>query len=420
MLIATPQHHDPAIKKLYNILLGFSLLNLFIVAISGLALRGYFFFPLPLEFKNLLHGHSHFAFGGWVMPVLFSLVLRYFPSLANRYSIKHWRRLSFMFLLSAYGMLVSFPAGGYSFISIVFSTVSLVAIFYLALLVWKAGIGKYAAEKFLIWGLIYGVLSSLGPFLTGPLIVMGYKGSPEYYNAIYFFLHFQYNGLFVFLALAVFFQIFMKKKRKGAAGIFFRLMNLAVVPSFALSLLWNKPHLVWNVIGFSGALIQLIAILFFIRILRENNIHSRFNPIWKFVFVAFCVKLFLQLISAFPLVASLAVSQRNFIIAYLHLVLLGIISFSVFAILQNVLKKEITGRWGVRIFFTGFIITELFLVAQATGSAFMWALPFFNELIFIFSCLLPVGSLLMFYSVSVRKIFSYRSSKTRLRPAFIE
>src|SRR5687768_4538604 len=76
-------------------LVQFAFFNLFIVACLGVLLRAMPLVDLvPFEYKNLLHGHSHFAFGGWVMPVLLALLLYYFPDIGERVPYKHWRNIS--------------------------------------------------------------------------------------------------------------------------------------------------------------------------------------------------------------------------------------------------------------------------------------------------------------------------------------
>ena len=153
--------------------------NLFLVAVVGVALRSYPHLPISFpSYKNLLHAHSHFAFAGWVMPVLFVMILKYFPDLANRIAYRHIKNISVLLLFSAYGMLLSFPFQGYASISISFSTLSILASFYMAIAFWKAstGIHNPISIHFLKAGLIFLVLSSIGPFATAPLIGMG-KGN---------------------------------------------------------------------------------------------------------------------------------------------------------------------------------------------------------------------------------------------------
>src|SRR5215218_8035349 len=146
--------------------LGF--LNLFIVAVIGLMLRSYSFIELPFSYVNLLHGHSHFAFGGWLMPVMVWMIMQYFPSIASKVAFNHWKNISAIILLSAYGMLLSFPFQGYGVISILFSTLAVAAGFYLAIVLFKATreYKRKTSVMFLRWALVYLVLSAIGPFAT--------------------------------------------------------------------------------------------------------------------------------------------------------------------------------------------------------------------------------------------------------------
>ncbi|QLH31640.1 MAG: hypothetical protein HWD62_03660 [Cyclobacteriaceae bacterium] len=49
------------------------------------------------------------------------------------------------------------------------------------------------------------------------------------------------------------------------------------------------------------------------------------------VWLAYLLKLLLQLLSAWPSVALLAYGNRSYIIAYLHLVLIGVVTFFLIA-----------------------------------------------------------------------------------------
>ena len=62
-------------KNSKNLWFTISLMNLLIVASLGLLLRSKILFPIPfLDYSSVLHGHSHFAFGGWVTLALLSLM----------------------------------------------------------------------------------------------------------------------------------------------------------------------------------------------------------------------------------------------------------------------------------------------------------------------------------------------------------
>jgi hypothetical protein len=382
------------LRHLQNVLIRVSLVNLFILALMGLALRAYPVYEMPFDYKNFLHAHSHFAFAGWVMPLLTWLITRYFPASGNVPSF-HWRNIIWLNLFSAYGMLFTFPFVGYAALSVVFSTLNIFCGFYLAIILWKATSKERNSvpEKFLRAGLVYMTASAIGPFATVPIILSGLQGTSAYYDVIYFYLHFQYNGWFTFVLLAVFYNIIKENANPRYGNLVFRLMNLAVVPTFFLSVLWHKPGVMFNVIGGAGALLQLVALWFLWKDAKGIKWNNKFvSSLANLAFAAFAFKLVLQFESALPAVAALASAERNFVIAYLHLVLLGFISLGAFAFLLNTVPTAIACQKPLRIFIAGFVVTELLLVAQAVCSTQNIAIPYFPQWMFIATLLLPVGA----------------------------
>lgn len=390
-------NNDQRLDLLVKQLMIISFFNLFLVACLGLLLRMLpFMNGFPLLFKNILHGHSHFAFGGWLMPVILALLIRYFPELRNYISFNHWRNISIIFLVSAYGMLFTFPFTGYALFSVVFSSISILGGFYLSVMSWKAitASPKKISLLFLSWAFVYFVISSIGPFTTGPLIVMGYKGEPIYFNAIYFYLHFQYNGWFAFIVLALFYRMLESKKiRTNGKNVLF-LLNITTLPAFFLSVLWMKPSWIFYVIGGIGAGIQLVSIFWLMKDLKKIN--WKWKGVEKLFILAmsiFILKMILQFFSAFPLVAEIAFTYRNFIISYLHLVLLGSISLFLMGVVLKSQELLLAGKLktGMKLFFFSFITTELILLSQATLAWLGIVLPNYQEGLFFFSVFFPVG-----------------------------
>jgi hypothetical protein len=94
------------------------LINFFIAAMMGLALRYSFISSINLNYRYLTHAHSHLAMLGWVYLMLFVLIVHYFvPEKKPVYN-----RLFWLTEFSVVGMMVSFPFQGYAVISITFST----------------------------------------------------------------------------------------------------------------------------------------------------------------------------------------------------------------------------------------------------------------------------------------------------------
>lgn len=379
------------VSGLQQIVYRFALFNLFLVTLLGIFLRSIPITGLAMPFyKNLLHSHSHFAFGGWVMPALLALIMKYFPELTAGTPFRHWRNIVVLLLISAYGMLLSFPFQGYGAVSIFFSTLSILASFYLAWVIWRIkGIPKNTvAMRFLLAGSVYLVLSAAGPFATAPLIAMGRAGTPLYFNAIYFYLHFQYNGWFCFALLGVLYKITGTEKTRYGNSVFI-LFNMACIPAFFLSTLWSHPPLFLYLLGGLAALLQVAALFYLLADMRCSNTFRKLHWIIRLALFAFAAKTLLQLAGAFPVIADMAYSHRNFIIAYLHLVLLGFVTFFVLGAMDennlqgNTLKKAMA--W----FVAAWVITELLLVCQAFGETLGFLIPAFNEWLLVTSCLFP-------------------------------
>lgn len=378
-------------------LLVLSFVNLLVVAMLGVLLRS---FPIlssfPFTYKNVLHGHSHFAFTGWAMLVLFVLLLKIFPGIRDKISYHHWRNLAALIRLSAYGMLVAFPLQGYKAVSILFSTLAIVATVYLTVVVTKAvsELPQTTSHQWLRWALFYGCLSSLGPFALGPLMAMGKSGSPLYFDAIYFYLHFQYNGFFTFFVLAFLYRLLEQsgKPVQGKKAFFF--LNVALVPAYALSVLWHQPSAVLNWVGGAAAVLQFGGVLSLWKDMARAGLKKSF--LLYLSLSAFVAKSLLQIFSAFPLAARLAYEQRNLVIAYLHLVLLGFVTVFVF---DQVLSKQKSARVGLGFFLFSFFTTETLLVLQAAGAVFLFQMPLYTEMLLVCSLFFPAGVAFLLRSV---------------------
>jgi hypothetical protein len=392
-------------SKLQRGLFYLSLFNLLIVSLLGVLLRAYpFFDTIGLSYKNVLHGHSHFAFGGWVMPAILALLLRCFPQVVKTIAFHHLRNIALLLLISAYGMLIAFPLQGYKTISLCFSTISIVAGYYLAFVVWKASkrIQPSTSFRFLQWGLFYFVVSSFGPFATGPLIVMGKTGAPLYYDVIYFYLHFQYNGWFLFAILSMVYQYLERKGVKNNGAKVLQILNYTCLPTYFLSVLWHQPSLVFNFIGGLAALIQLQAARWLIKDISKCYFENkRIKQLLIVVFSAFLLKLILQLFSALPAIASMAHLNRNFVIAYLHLVLLGCVSlfliiWMIYCFNIRITKLVLTGLF---LFFIAFILTELIIIGLPVATMINFSLPHYNSCLLLISMLLPIGIAMVCWAI---------------------
>ena len=171
-------------------------------------------------------------------------------------------------------------------------------------------------------------------------------------------------------------------------------MNFACVPTYFLSVLWHQPSVLFNIVGGLGAVIQCAALYFLLRDLRLLNFTNK--PLKTLVYLSFIslsTKIILQLVSTFPDIALLAYHHRNFVIAYLHLVLLGFTSLfllgwiiKVYAVTVN---REL--KAGIGLFIIACVCSELLLIAWPVANIFGYQIPGYALLLLLFSMLLPLG-----------------------------
>lgn len=399
------------------------LLNLFIVASAGLLLRFFFIYPIPrFNFQYVLHAHSHFAFSGWGFIALFIAFHDAFIPLQAK-ERKAYKRIFILGLVAAYGMLFSFPFDGYAFVSISFSTLYILVSYWFGWRFYKDAktIREHPVSmRFARTAIFFLVISSIGPFAMGPVMSAGKAGTPLYYNAIYFYLHFQYNGWFIFGIFALFFKWMEQKNisfHPGKALWFYRLMLWSSVLTFLLSILWSKPGSIFYYIGGLGGMLQVLAILPLWRSIRpcKSRLLIEIHPINKmtgiFITIFLVLKLLLQSFSAFPWVVQWTLTARSLVIGYLHLVLLGIFTLFLLAwfFQKGFLVINKLTYYGLLAFLAGILLTELFLFAQSMMILNGSFIPQFNQWMFMLTILLPAGSGLLFLGNLCATLFNRRT-----------
>jgi hypothetical protein len=286
---------------------------------------------------------------------------------------------------------------GYGAVSISLSVLHTAAIYLFCFWLWQdfkkvqPSVSVLCAKL----SLISFIISSLGPFALGALIANGLGHSKWYSFAVYYYLHFQYNGVFIFGVLSLFFKLLEDKRvqlnflpAQKASWLLF----ISLFPGYFLSTLWAEPGLPFNIIGFIGAIFQLLALFYFIKSMNRNdleNLSPAARSLMMLAFSAFCIKSFLQLISPHPIIARLSFNVRPFTIAYLHLVLLGVVTFFLVAWYYEKEFIRLKSRFVFNMMLFGFIGTELMMVAS--GISHFDFFPFIYEaevLLFFSICLM--------------------------------
>src|SRR5690606_32424250 len=144
-------------------------------------------------------------------------------------------------------------------------------------------------------------------------------------------------------------------------------LAVACVPAYFLSTLWADPGVFFNAIGFVAGLLQVAFLLFFRRMVRltgsslSEQLGKIPTRILTLVLASLITKIMLQLLSSHGDIALLAGSNRSFVMAYLHLVLIGVISLTLISwyYLAGMLGK--TSLLAIVLIIVGFILTEILL-----------------------------------------------------------
>jgi hypothetical protein len=388
--------------------LQFSFFNLMLVAMLGVTLRYKIAFSLPfIDQQNLLHGHSHFAFGGWVTQALMTLLVGYLSERSGKNYFKTYRWILYFNAAAAYGMLFSFPVQGYGFVSILFSTLSVFASYFFAFYYWL-DLNRLkrltVSDRWFKMALIGNVLSSAGPFSLAYMMSSGNMHQTWYLASIYLYLHFQYNIWFFFSCMG----LLSYKLRRVIMPVYplnkvFYCFTIAAIPTYFLSLLWAQIPVWLYLAALFGAAIQLYgwAILllylrkYFAELKKGLSFFSR--VLFQLAGLAVTIKLLLQTTSIVPSVSKLAFGFRPIIIGYLHLILLGIITLFIVGYtftFELVQKNEIVKN-GIRVFVTGILFNELILMSQGASDILNTAMPYVNILLLVAALTLCAGTGMM-------------------------
>jgi hypothetical protein len=359
------------------------LIFLFIGSLLGVFLRWQFISPSSgINYIFVLHGHSHVMFLGWIFNVLYlAFVYNHIPTTGHKF----YKTTFYILQIVTVGMLISFPLQGYGFWSILFSTIhTFGALVFCARFLFQTKEERSLSIWYSRAALVFFILSAAGPFFLGYIMANNLSTSNWNNFAIYFYLHFQYNGFFFFGILSLFFreletmEIPFDLARVKATGWLFA---IACVPAYALSTLWAKPGYFFNFLGMAAALVQCVALFLLVKVIWDNKrlLRQKFRPtaatLLQVALLSLIVKILLQVASCFPAVAQLALELRPVVIAYLHLVLLGVISAFLFGwyIQQGLLETRMAKR-ATMIFMGGFFGMEVALVISpwvSGGSSLM-------------------------------------------------
>lgn len=385
-----------------------SFLNLLLVAGLGVSLRYKIAFYLPfIDQKYVLHSHSHFAFSGWITQTLMVLLIHYLSLRIGESVFKKYRWLLFANVITAYGMMISFVIQGYAFFSIGFSMLSIIVSYFFAVYYWKDlnRISKKISHLWFKAALAFSIFSSFGTFCLAYMMATHTVNGSSSLVYIYFFLHFQYNGWFLFAGLGLLMTVLEKinhiaKDLKTVFWLFFP----ACFPAYFLSVLWVPFGLVIDFLVIAAVIAQLFGWAILVKVFIKNKffLSQQFSKYGKVLLIlsaiAFTIKLVLQSGSVHPQLSTLSYGFRPIVIGYLHLVLLAVTSIFIIgyiiALKLVVLNKTLIT--GVLIFVVGVFINEILLMIQGIAGLTYNSIPHINILLLTAALILFIGIAILF------------------------
>lgn len=399
-----------------------ALINFAVVALFGTILRFQLAVPSCEVFnqKFVLDAHSHFAFYGWVTQAIYTLLYGYLSSYL-KVGLKKYRIVLWLNIILAYLMLLGFWYGGYFWGTIAISVCSLMlsfAVFFMV--VWDLRGVSEVSKIWFVGGLFFTLLSSLGIFSLAYIKAHHIKNNTLFFASTYYYLHFQYNGFFLFSCIG--FLLNQLKKiniiiPKNLNRLIFYLMMASVVLGYGLSILWVKLPFEIYITVILAAVIGFFAtvLLYYFVWSSWHLIKARWRGIRLFVFcyvaVAYSLKVLLQTASAIPMLNKFSYVYHPIIIAYLHLVLLMCVSvFLVFLILEQFIY-ELFRRFklGLVLLLLSILANEIVLGLMGIFSIFGKPLIWAEQMLFVISFLVML-SVVLILRVVIKNKFNYINS----------
>ncbi|MEO6961129.1 MAG: hypothetical protein ABIY90_04135 [Puia sp.] len=393
-------------KKLW---INLSILNLCIVAFLGLLLRTKIIFPLHIvNYNHLLDSHSHFAFGGWVtFTLILLMVYELLPASLYEKPIYQW--IFGIIVIISWLLLFIYYFNGNGFLSRVFSTI-FILITYVFGWIFIHDVQKSKPDNTILLLVIVSILSlilsSVGPFTLDYLFTTGSRNAILYRDALFTYLHLQYNGFFTLAVFALLFhrlQAGVTLKSKQNNYRFAVLLVISILPSLFLSYLWHDPNRFFRCIAIAGSFFIFFSLIWFLvaspSLIRASK---ALDPIVKYLLFlsmsAFILKMLLQTFTILPIVGDAVFGNRPIIIGFLHLVFLGFTSLFILAYFAQERILNINRRFtklALITFSLGVVLNEAILMTQGLGNMFLKSSFLTPWLLWAISIFLFIGALLI-------------------------
>lgn len=387
-----------------------SIISLLVVSILGVLMRYKIPFSLPaLHQKHLLHAHSHFAFTGWITQTLYVLMIYFLQKQMNGIVSSKYKFILIGNIVVCYGMLFSFSAQGYGVVSITFATLSII-VNYIFCAWYLKDLNRAPAHPSKKWfeaSLLFSVLSSFGTFYLAYMMYSKSIDQHQYLGALYFFLHFQYNGWFMFASIGLLIAwLHRLVPHVTISNAIYQLFFWACIPAYFLSILWADLPAWLYALTVLAAIAQATGWGIFLKQLSgfwkelKPKVNRTGGLILVLAGIAFTIKLALQLGSTIPAVSKLAFGFRPIVIAYLHLILLAVFTLYLLAYCyaNGFLKSNKITVYGLLTIAVGVFLNEFVLLVQGIAAFSYTALPYVNETLLGVAGLIMLGIIILLVS----------------------
>ncbi|WP_373494014.1 cytochrome c, partial [Aquiflexum sp.] len=373
-------------------------------------MRYFFIGEIPFfDYRHLLHAHSHVALLGWGYLLLSGALV--FTFVKDSIRLKTYKNLLTIAVIANIGMMLSFPFQGYGLYSIAFSTIHLLVSYWFAYCFLQdlSKIKNNPSVKLIRYSVYWMVLSTLGLWAIAPIAATLSRLHPLYFMSVQWFLHLQLNGWFVYalLGLLVHFAI-QKGLDVRISRITFVVLNLSLFLTYALAVSWSTPIESLYYFNTIGVLLQGLA--YFLILKSAGFLSSAYLKIPKhwidgmiyLGILSLAAKAIIQITLVIPEVAIMAFTIRMYVIGFIHLVMLGAITFGIggLAVKSGWFPDNHMSMWAWIILSIGFISSEILLLGQGT---LLWAkmgfIPHYHLLLFLSSTLFPLALILLLISM---------------------
>ncbi|MEN8125393.1 MAG: hypothetical protein ABFR32_09720 [Bacteroidota bacterium] len=311
--------------------------------------------------KNILQAHSHVILLGFLFNALLIMIWINFTRAIDRISYFLFVALQVCVAM----MMVAFIYQGYAFFSILFSTIHLWISYILLIRLWKRLDGSNETILLVKIGIFFHFLSSLGPYALGILMALNMKGSPWYQQAVFFYLHFQFLGIYFVWMLA----LLVKKVKLNLNIKQILIIVIGLIFLYAHSLDYSFNHWLIQFFGGFGSL------LIFAVLLRFWSSFKNFDKTIRYIYYLMLIVALINVAGSFPYFANLAINNRFILIAWLHFLFLGLYIPFIWVFIN---KKIHIGLW--LFYVVSVLASELFLIFPGYSSN--WFSVSINDLLF--------------------------------------